>query len=84
MQSLILRTLGTSYFSPKSLTSLGRLYRNRQVFTRARLLDNTDIVRFRAEREAKNVTKKTPSKRDKRSKKAASPMPSPDSTEIEG
>jgi hypothetical protein len=54
------------------------------MITRARLLDNTDIARLRAEREAKKVTKKTPSKGGKKGKKAASPMPSLDSTEMEG
>ena len=61
--------------------------KDRQMITRARLLDNTDIVRLRAEREAENVAKKTPSKGDKRSKREAFPMPSleyRDGGEMEG
>ena len=53
---------------------------DRQIIIRARLLNSTDIVRLRAEREAKEDSLQE----DKRSKKAASPMPSLDSTEIEG
>jgi hypothetical protein len=49
------------------------------MLTRARLIDNTDIVRLRKEKEAK----KSKSKGSKKGKKAASPSPSMDSTEEE-
>jgi len=52
---------------------------DRHMLTRARLIDNTDIVRLRKEKEAK----KSKSKGSKKGKKAASPSPSMDSTEEE-
>ena len=57
---------------------------DRRTISRARLVDNTDIARLRAEREAKMVTKKAPSKGGKKGKKAASPTSSFDSTGVEG
>ena len=56
---------------------------DRRATARACLLDNIDIARPGAKREAKKVSKKTPS-RGKRGKKAASPMPSLDSTKMKG
>ena len=52
---------------------------DRHMLTRARLIDNTDIVRLRKEKEAK----KSKSKGSKKGKQAASPSPSIDSTEEE-
>ena len=57
---------------------------DRRMITRARLIDNTDIVRLRAEREAKKVTKMAPSKDGKKGKKAASPGSGFGSTGMEG
>jgi hypothetical protein len=57
-----------------------KVVQNRHMLTRACLIDNTDIVCLRYEKEAK----KSKSKGSKKGKIAASPSPSMDSTEEEG
>ena len=52
------------------------------MITRTRLLDNTDIARLGDERQ-KRCPRRPPPKGGKKGKKAASPMPRLDSTEME-